>query len=247
LSLAAGVGFSPLLPNDIYSNKAEVQDMVQHDAAVTRVKTLGDDLIVGQLRLNLAGDVLGKNRASSPAGFENQLQQYTVLRDDQKARALAFRNEIIMNPALSEREAKDLYASFVDKAVDHRLWRDALNETFTFEFKPFIYRDECRAENAKNLLPEESAAKISACAHSKVVQRDEKEVQGMLMNFAGTSGTFAGFLGLSFLAGSLRRRQDKSEKSAAQAILPEPLKTPKPPEVKPPTPVEKPAKKDLEF
>ncbi len=200
----------------VQSTQAIVASADAHQAALEKINRMSDEIIrfEGQIQFTASalehakanigtnGGKISEQLADVQAGFtRNEMAQQV-----QMTRIADFRREILFNPALSEKEASDIYDA---------LWYKSNSSELRNFFSPFedalAYRDETIAALK---LPHNPAAVTFKDAEAVVTAAraadDASDSLEWKMGVASGIGSLAGLFGLSFL-GATRKRREEAE------------------------------------
>lgn len=205
-----------------HAQTAPVANVALHDAEVSQLKTLGDDIIENQTRIDFNARSLQQaqqNIGTAPTPLGNQLADLQSARDQQardeaaqQEKLAQYRKAIWFNPALSEKEADDVYKELFYKAQEKGMGN--ITNYFSPMTDALTFRDEVIAamnlplDPAKVTNKQAEDALNAARAHDDA--NDALETKGALGTAFG-GGLLT--LGLAVLGFRARRREEEERET----------------------------------
>jgi hypothetical protein len=178
---------------------------------------------------------IGEGGLPQPAQFEALRRAQDQLEQDlqqQRERYVQLRQELLFNPALSERAAKDIY-----KQIHQERYYNTDNAIYFHNFgDQLAFRDEMIARTG---LPLDPAKNSTAAADRLVKQMDDRESRHNWLRGISAIGAATGFMGLGLWGLGFRRPENEDTPAAApEPVAPEAVAE-DPPLLAPPAPAVK--------
>ena len=206
----------------VQNPQAIVTTASAHQAALDKITRMSEEIIRNEGKIQFAASALEHAKANIGANggkISEQLAdvqaaytQNDMAQQVQMTRIADFRREILFNPAISEKEATEVYDA---------LWYKSNSAELRNFFSPFedalAYRDE--TIKALNLPHDPAAVSFKDAERVTVAARaadDASDTRELETGIASGISSLAGVLGLSFLGARNKRREKEQPAEKTQ-------------------------------